>query len=277
LLIGIYITNHIIYTYYFSKLFNIPYISVIIGDEFSTEEKLNKFYKYISKSSAIIVRGNFTKEMLSKKGFSKNKIYIIPNSFNFDKINKFKELNKKYDFIFTGNLVPIKRLDIMIEAFRILKTKYKIETFKAVIIGNGKLKQYLSELIEESNLTNNVQIIDFTNEILEYYHNSKVFIMTSEYEGLPMSMIEALACGIPVIMPNLSNISDVVINGYNGLLVEPLDVNRFAQSMYELYSIKELYESLSEGANNFTNEYKFEYSYENIQNEWNRLFSELAD
>ena len=276
LLIGIYIINHIIYTYYFSKIFKIPYISVIIGDEFSSEEKLNKYYKYISKSSAIIVRGSYTKEMIYGKGFNKDKIYIIPNSFDFNKINQDKVITKNIDFIFTGNLVPIKRLDIMIEAFRILKFKYKIDKFKALIIGNGKLKQSLQVMIEERKLSQNVQIIDFTNEILEYYHKSKVFIMTSEYEGLPMSMIEALACGIPVIMPNLSNISDVVIHGYNGLLVEPLDIEMFAHSMFEMYSNTVLYESLRAGANNFSDEYRYEYSYENIQNHWNRLFKELA-
>lgn len=274
---GIYTTNHIIMAYYISKLFKIKLISNIIGDEFSNLKKIQKHLKYVLASDIIIVRGRVSKNFFTSYGFPDERVYIIPNYFDFNSLIINKIFDKEFDLIYTGNFTYIKRLDILVEAIHIVKVKFNYNKIKAVLIGNGILKNKIIKQITELDLLDNISVLDYTEDINEFYYKSKVFIMTSEFEGLPMSMIEALSCGLPVIMPRISNIPDYAIDGYNALLVKPLDIEGFADAIYKLITDTELYNKLKLGVEKFIDEHKYEFSMENITNIWNDIFSILME
>lgn len=273
---GIYTTNHIIMAYYISKIFRIKLISNIIGDEFSESKKINKHLKYVLASDIIIVRGRASKKFFVNYGFPEGRIYIVPNYFDVNSIPINNIVDKEYDLIFTGNFTNIKRLDILVEAVHFVKVRYNYNKIKVLLIGNGILKDKIIKQVKKLDLYNNIRVLDYTEDnINEFYCKSRAFIMTSEFEGLPMSMIEALSCGLPVIMPRVSNIPDYAIDGYNALLVEPLDVEGFADAIYKLITDEELYNKLKSGAEKFREEHKDEFSMENITKIWNDVFSLL--
>lgn len=263
--------------YYISKLFKIKLISNIIGDEFSNLKKIQKHLKYVLASDIIIVRGRVSKNFFTSYGFPDERVYIIPNYFDFNSLIINKIFDKEFDLIYTGNFTYIKRLDILVEAIHIVKVKFNYNKIKAVLIGNGILKNKIIKQITELDLLDNISVLDYTEDINEFYYKSKVFIMTSEFEGLPMSMIEALSCGLPVIMPRISNIPDYAIDGYNALLVKPLDIEGFADAIYKLITDTELYNKLKLGVEKFIDEHKYEFSMENITNIWNDIFSILME
>jgi glycosyltransferase involved in cell wall biosynthesis len=101
--------------------------------------------------------------------------------------------------------------------------------------------------------------------------------MTSEYEGLPMAMIEALSCGLPCIMPDVSNISTIAIHEKNSLSVPSGDMQGFAEQIYRLLTNDKLYKRLSMNAIKIRDDKAFEYSLENATNLWNSILDNIAD
>lgn len=273
-LIGYYTTNHIIYCYYLSRIFRIPYIANIIGDEFSNEDKIKKHLKYVMKASAIVTRGNITKNFFISKGFRENLIFPIPNYFSFNTQQNINPNHLVYDIIYTGSFVDVKRIDILIKSVYIVKNKYNT-IIKVCLVGDGRLREKYKEIIKKLDIENQFHFVGNQSNVEYFLLRSKVFIMTSEFEGLPQAMIEALACGLPVIMPRISNIPDYAIDEYNSLLVEPLDVEGFADAIYKMLTDDDLYNRLKTGAEKFREEHEYEFSMENITNNWNKLFFEI--
>lgn len=97
------------------------------------------------------------------------------------------------------------------------------------------------KMTREYGLSNNVHFAGQQADIYGYLKRSKVFIMTSEAEGLPMAMIEALSCGVPCIMPDDSDINTVAIHEMNSLVVPVGDVEAFAESIKRLLTDETLY------------------------------------
>ena len=271
---GIYLTMHGIYAFILGKIFRKPIIQNIIGTDTPKILKSKILQKIIINSDIIIVRGNKAKVDFIRFGTREDKIYNIPNHYNFPKLN-LNIHNTTYDLIYVGAFNNIKRLDILINAVHLVKIKFDLD-IKVCLVGDGELKEKYKNLIIEKKLENNFTFVGEQKEVETYLQRSKAFIMTSEFEGLPQAMIEALACGLPVIMPNISNIPDYAVEGYNALLVEPLDVEGFADAIYKLMTDDELYKKLKAGAEKFRDEHEYEFSIENITNIWNQIFKQLG-
>lgn len=144
-------------------------------------------------------------------------------------INGVKSTNaliKKTENIFhiatCSAIIPLKRLDVLIEALSYLK-EYNI---KWTHFGDGNLKQEILNMISEKIKSNRIQI-DFkgqmeNTEILKFYENNYIdlFINISDYEGVPVSIMEALSYGIPTIARDIGGNSEIVINNRSGILLE---------------------------------------------------------
>jgi len=104
------------------------------------------------------------------------------------------------------------------------------------------------------------------SEIPNLLNNARIFIMASEFEGLPAAMLEALCCGLPVLVPNVGDITDVAHNGENALIIDPPSVECFAEAILALLEDPVLYSHLANGAlasrDKFLNEYSFDRSME---------------
>ncbi len=122
-----------------------------------------------------------------------------------------QEFNKKV--LFVGRITQAKGVDHIVAAARIMPD------WHFTIVGDGP---YLSELKESAErlvnltFTGAVDNIDLPN----FYHDADLFILPSQREGMPVSIIESLACGTPVIATDVGQISELVINGENGQLIE---------------------------------------------------------
>jgi glycosyltransferase involved in cell wall biosynthesis len=92
--------------------------------------------------------------------------------------------------------------------------------------------------------------------------------MTSQGEGLPMAMIEAMSCGLPVVVFDHADISDVVRHGENGMLVRPGDLYGFSEAVKRLLQDRGFHKELSQGALQIRAEYKDRFSVEGIRRVW---------
>ncbi len=160
--------------------------------------------------------------------------YIYEKNQSRQKTNKEKA-NKK-QFIYVGNLIPLKKTDITIKALAELKDIYD---FEFTIIGSGKSEEYLKELVRNLNLDERVSFFPrmHRSEVLEYMGKSDCFIMVSQPETLGIVYIEAMASGCFVIGSKNEGIDGIIIDGKSGLLVQPNNVTALKEALIYYFEL----------------------------------------
>ncbi len=207
------------------------------------------FIKYDSlKVKAVrVVNKKQVREFLLESGVSEGKIAYIP-SFYID-LDTFKPLNlgKKYDLIFVGRLVKNKGLNLLIDSLKILNIKYNMRDTKLLIVGDGPEKKKLEVRSERLELKDNVMFYGWAKdpeEIAKLMNQSKILIVPSYNEGGPRTLLEAMACGIPVIATPVGIIPDIIEDKKSGRIIN-WDGNDIAEKAFELLNNLEDYKKYS--------------------------------
>lgn len=139
---------------------------------------------------------------------------------------------------FTGRIVERKGVDVLINAFA--KNKELLLSSILIIVGNGPDENKVKNLVSKLGINNNVRFIGHSSEVAKYYHASDIFVLPSYAEGMPNALLEAMACGLPVIASRIGGVVDVVEDGKSGILFEPGDVTGLASAMVRLLKDDEL-------------------------------------
>jgi len=122
---------------------------------------------------------------------------------------------------------------------------------RLLIIGEGKLKNKLDEIIKEGGLEDKVSILDHVDDLVPYYRAADVFVLPSiaRSEAFGIVMAEAMACGVPVVSTKLdTGVAEVNIDGETGLVVEPKDKDALAEAINKILGDTDLKNTLSKGA-----------------------------
>ena len=180
--------------------------------------------------------------------------YQVSDIFNPNVGNALKcSLNPNGPIILTVcRISPEKGLIYLIEASRTVAKKFP--NVKVIIKGfyesSTERKYYdrLTELIRKYELQQNVLIMEgsYHTEIPKYVSAADIFVLPSLSEGFPLAVLEALACGVPVIATCVGNITDVLKNKYNSLIVQPGDAEGLAEAINTLLSEDDLRKKISE-------------------------------
>lgn len=153
-----------------------------------------------AKNQAIYLRNRVVKTMVIENVVNKKSV--------IEKSKAFK--TGKYHIIFVGRLTEVKRPELVIEVTRKLKETYP--QIKTAIVGDGNLNEKLRELIKSYELEDNVELLGFKPNPFPYVKNSKVALLTSSHEGLPMSVIECMALDVPVLNSGVGGLSTLFNN-----------------------------------------------------------------
>jgi len=191
----------------------------------------------------------------------------IPNPLNIDKIQRLRkekdekyflvDENKKY-IISVGRLIPLKRNKDLIDAFRKIKGKID-EDINLLFLGDGALKEELKDYVKKSDIENRVLFLGNVKNPFYYLDKSLFFVLTSETEGFPNVLTEAMACNLPVISSNCkSGPSEILDNGKYGFLYEVGDVAGLSELMLNLIKDGELRNKYSTLAFNRAKDYKLD-------------------
>lgn len=160
------------------------------------------------------------KVVVTYPGYDKNKFKIQSSKIKADNVlNKYK-IKKDY-LLFVGTLQPRKNLEGLIKAFRILHEKYKMDKLDLVVAGKkGWLFENINKQADKGSLKEKIIFLDFpeNEELVRLYQNATCFVLPSFYEGFGLPVLEAMACGCPVIASNNSSLPEVV--GKAGKLVD---------------------------------------------------------
>lgn len=150
------------------------------------------------------------------------RLFTIPNPVTIAESEQenAKLLEKKKEIIFVGRLShEHKRVDRILTIWRSIYTKYVDWTL--TIVGDGPDRENLVKMKEHYGLER-VNFVGFDNPT-KYYKRASILLMTSNYEGFPLVLAEAMSFGVvPVVYRSFPSVSDIVINGFNGCISEPM-------------------------------------------------------
>jgi len=197
------------------------------------------------------------KDGLLNDGFNQARITRIPNFIDqnlFHPSGKESgdQIRKKLDFTdgkivtFSGRLVERKGVGVLLEVWRKLIQDHK--DVLLIILGSGPLEKKLKNQSKLLGIEENVRFCGFINNIGNYLAATDIFVFPSFQEGFPNSVLEAMACGLPVIATRIGGVVDVIKNEENGLLVEPGNVDQLADALKKLISDPEYASALGKNA-----------------------------
>lgn len=211
-----------------------PVVYIMHGD-FSSYYSLIRTYHSVL--DCIITYSNkIEQEIRSMNGLnihSVHKIYYPSASAN--NIYKLKRKEDKFRIVFAGLIIERKGADLLPAIYDQL-VQSGMRDFELLIIGEGELLPHLKRKFET---IPNVRFSGWRNQdyVITQMQTADVFLFPSRLEGLPNVIIEALATGAVPVVTNLeSGISDLIQNGFNGLLIEKDDITGFSQAILKLYN-----------------------------------------
>lgn len=196
-------------------------------------------------------------------------IMVIPNAALAIPTKK-NDLSAKR-VIAVGRLDHQKAFDRLIKAWSLIPLSSR-SGWRLDIFGQGEWEDMLRNLILELGLSDSVRMNRPTQSIFEEYSSSSFLAMTSHYEGFPMVMIEAMACGLPVVTFDYPcGPKDIISDGVDGIIVKDGDLRAFADAMAKLMGDKDLLESLSSAAPGVVDR----YSETRVMEQWENCFRSI--
>ncbi len=205
------------------------------------------FLKCVRKADKIIVLCSQSQQEAQAAGFSRQQIIHIPNGVDLSVfVPASRPPAASRHILFVGRLDKMKGVDILLEAIAELK-KNGI-TCSCTIVGDGPGKENLQNAAGKLHIENQIVFAGTCSDIVRHLHTAAVFVFPSRSEGMPNAVLEAMACGVPVIATSVGGIPDIIQNGRNGLLVAPDDSRALSSALASLLTDPDLAAALGSRA-----------------------------
>ncbi len=213
---------------------------------------LQKTYLKRKCSRYVAISNKVKSVLINSLNLKPEEIVTIYNGID---LNKFK-INQKNNsevkkIISIGRLTKAKDYPNLFRALDKLipkLNKQNIPLPSVNIVGTGKLEKELKTLTSKMNLDNIVSFLGVRQDIPELLKESDIYVMSSEWEGLSISLIEALASGIPIVATNAGSNNEIVENNVSGIIVPIKNPEALAEGIYNLIINKDLRDRLSKEA-----------------------------
>jgi glycosyltransferase involved in cell wall biosynthesis len=182
----------------------------------------------------ISVPSKFAEDSFIQEGFKKEKLITIPYGVDLKYFFPKKKTENIFRFIYVGSISIRKGVIYTLKAFEELNLR------EAELILIGKIDYEISNIIEKYKKNKNIKFIGHINQnnLVEFYNKCDVFVISSIEDGFAMVILQALACGLPVICTVNSGGSELIVDGKNGYIVPIRDVEKLKFRMLDLYSNK---------------------------------------
>lgn len=195
-------------------------------------------------------------------------IRVIPNAANL--------IADRYSDCSAKRVIAVGRLDYQKSFDRLImvweKVYRQMPDWRLDIFGQGEWKEMLQDMIDDRGLSDCVRLNAPTKNIGSEYADSSMLVMSSHYEGFPMVMIEAMACGLPAVSFDFKcGPKDIVGPGENGLIVSDGDIDGLADSIMKLMKDDALRKKMGETAKRVVET----YSEDKVMEKWVNLFEEI--
>lgn len=201
--------------------------------------------KVYHKASGIVFQTNDAKSYFSNIIQKNSTVILNPIEIPFELIGKE---NKEKKIVTVGRLEPQKNQAILIKAFAQIHKRFP--EYKLEIYGEGSLRSELETLIKKEKLDDVVFLMGYSKNILELISTAKLFVLSSDYEGMSNALIEAMAIGLPVVSTDhpIGGAKMAIQDRINGILTPVGDCDAIARAVCEILEDEKLSETLSQNA-----------------------------
>ncbi len=203
---------------------------------------LSKYVKietqFLRRFSGVVAVSHPIMDELIKRKVKKPYIEVINNgiSDNYSVKRTRKEFagleNKTPLLLYAGRLIEKKNIDKLIDVVARLKDDFP--QIGLVIAGDGPYKMELLKQAERLNILNSLTFLGYVKDINLIYYSCDIFVLPSQTEGLPISLLEAMAFSLPIVISSVGSIPSVITHGVDALTINPNDENSIYEALYLL-------------------------------------------
>lgn len=186
------------------------------------------------------------------------KVHLLPNAIDVSKFSRpitvsGPRIGRKLKLISVGSFKPAKNQQFLL---RLVKEMSKLHDVELLILGDGAEKKRLHDLCSELEISSRVQFVGNVSNVENYYWESTLFVHSALIEPFGLVLIEAMAAGLPVVSLNGGGNKELVLNGFNGYLVEANeDISVFSSKILEVTKDSETFERFSSNAIEFASKF----------------------
>ena len=230
--------------------------AVLSTVDFATfdSEKASRFRQRVSKVierlavsiirrfDLVVVRGSKAKAFLARYGMEE-KVNVITGSVRAGVASQGK---RAIDLVFIGRLEPVKQANQFIEIVEAVSRL--IPSVKATVVGDGSLLEDTKAHAAKLGVTNNIEFLGRRKDVEQILASSRMFVLTSQSEGLSIAMAEAMANGTVPVVANVGELGDLVVDGVNGFLITPDHVAEYVDRILPLLTDASLWARYSRAA-----------------------------
>jgi glycosyltransferase involved in cell wall biosynthesis len=248
----------------------VPYDTVVVGDVGYIKHTAlggGMILHFLKKSESFYhILSNRSRSYLTSNGFRTDKIVRIPNGIDITKFHPNIEkrpdpMKPERDILCVARLSFPKGIDVLLHAwYRMMREPAEWRASlkpRLLIAGSGELQEQLQRIARELEIEDSVVFLGLRRNVIPLLQEAWGFVLPSRWEGMPNALLEAMACEVPCISTRVSGSEDIIVNGVNGLLVEPEQPEELAQAMRHLIEDTNLAQSLAQkGLETVMNDYQ---------------------
>lgn len=264
---------HYYFAFFASRLTGIPYI---LGQTGSDDQKLVLhpirgllLRKAIRSALCLNVPGQESVKFWHSQGF--RKVNILHSTIDTDYFVP-SDNTKTIDFVYIGRLESYKGVHVIISAMKEVIDRYPAANL--AIVGYGSQQKQLKHITLRLDLSANVTFHEYQKNVRDWLHRSRIFVMASDTEGLPCSLMEAMSCGIVCITSWVGNIRDIIQDGITGFGFDKQNKEVLARLMIDTYEREQMLTELKIQARDIIVR---EHSYQTAIDIWNKIIDELVN
>lgn len=247
---------------------------------------LDVLFKYLDvylmkKVGKVIALGHNLKLRYVSKGVASEKIFVAHNGVDTDLFNPSLDMHlnsadidydqifsdKKFNILFVGRMDKVKGIDYLMKAMDIIVNGYKCSNVQCLVVGPANVisvdsnqdTDTIFKYVNDKNIEDNVIFLGelSIDDLKSVYNMCDIFILPSIAEAAPLTILEAMAFGKPVICTNVGAVSEYVIDGVNGLLIDAKEENQLAEKIKYIYDNPHIKDII--GKNNSQSINKFDW------------------
>lgn len=245
-----------------------------LGEQSTLKNRLIRGINFVLLSKCfdrLVAVSNEMKDLLAEKGMNQKKLPVIHNGIELPRDFQRPSSNDRFVVGSCGRLFPVKNYELFIETASRVTAKSPLAKFE--LAGGGPQLDYLRLLCSQHELDGNFSFLGHVQDMQSFYQNLDIYISTSIHEGIPMSVLEAMGHGLPVIAPRVGGFPEIIDHGVDGFLIPEHDPERFAQACLQLQCDLGLLSRMSKAARS---KIESKFSTDRMTADYHNLYQQLV-
>lgn len=218
---------------------------------------------------SLSVPGSAHVRYLVAAGVDPDRVSVLTNAIDTGTYRPPAAPDRDVDFVWVGRFSQEKAPVRFVEALAELRERGR--EFDAVMLGDGDRMPAVRRALARHGLGARVELPGWVDDPVDYYRRSRVFVLTSQREGLPLTLVEAMATGVVPVVPPVGSVADVAEDGHNAVVVPDRGAGSLADGMARLLAEPDLCAELAARAPDL----REDYSYDAARKDWRAILDVL--